>query len=296
MIMGMGLDGILHPRSNREHFVEVLSTDRTFAHGTPEFMTQAFLRTTGGDPKALIHLVDTQVDSTLEDLAAIPVPTAVILGTEDDNGPGPGLADALGAAVLRTDTIRRRDPGRGYAPAEVRRTYEEVLDEARRLLGLGEHVIIDATFHDPGERAALHRLADEASADLTELRCELDPQVAARRIVERIERGGDPSEATPELAIELAASFAPWPEAVPLDTSQPVEEVVATALALSTLDKMPQGYDLGLWAKQTPLLHGTESEILGDPAAVAAVVAMVASDDGAFITGTEIRIDGGAHA
>ena len=71
---------------------------------------------------------------------------------------------------------------------------------------------------------------------------------------------------------------------------------VATALALSTLDKMPQGYDLGLWAKQTPLLHGTENEILGDPAAVAAVVAMVASDDGAFITGTEIRIDGGAHA
>ncbi|WP_396908975.1 SDR family NAD(P)-dependent oxidoreductase [Mycolicibacterium sp.] len=71
---------------------------------------------------------------------------------------------------------------------------------------------------------------------------------------------------------------------------------VSTALANSTLDKMPEGYDLGLWAKQTPLLHGTESEILGDPSAVAAVVAMVASDDGAFITGTEIRIDGGAHA
>ncbi|MEE3066056.1 MAG: SDR family oxidoreductase [Actinomycetota bacterium] len=71
---------------------------------------------------------------------------------------------------------------------------------------------------------------------------------------------------------------------------------VATALAMSTLDKMPEGYDLGLWAKQTPLLHGKENEILGDPSSVAAVVAMVASDDGAFITGTEIRIDGGAHA
>ncbi|MCW1820130.1 short-chain dehydrogenase [Mycolicibacterium conceptionense] len=71
---------------------------------------------------------------------------------------------------------------------------------------------------------------------------------------------------------------------------------VSTALANSTLDKMPEGYDLGLWAKQTPLLHGTESEILGDPSAVAAVIAMVASDDGAFITGTEIRVDGGAHA
>ena len=71
---------------------------------------------------------------------------------------------------------------------------------------------------------------------------------------------------------------------------------VATALALSTLDKMPEGYDLGLWAKQTPLLHGQDNEILGDPSAGAAVIAMVASDDGRFITGTEIRVDGGAHA
>lgn len=71
---------------------------------------------------------------------------------------------------------------------------------------------------------------------------------------------------------------------------------VATSLALATLDKMPKGYDLGLWTKQTPLLHGTENDILGDPSAVAAVIAMVASDDGRFITGTEIRVDGGAHA
>ena len=71
---------------------------------------------------------------------------------------------------------------------------------------------------------------------------------------------------------------------------------VATALAMSTLDKMPEGYDLGLWAKQTPLLTGTDGGILGEPSAVAAVIAMVASDDGRFITGTEIRIDGGAHA
>ena len=71
---------------------------------------------------------------------------------------------------------------------------------------------------------------------------------------------------------------------------------VATALAMSTLDKMPEGYDLGLWAKQTPLIHGRDNEILGDPGAVAAVIAMIASDDGRFITGTEIRVDGGAHA
>src|SRR6476659_1895611 len=71
---------------------------------------------------------------------------------------------------------------------------------------------------------------------------------------------------------------------------------VATALALSTLDKMPDGYDLGLWSKQTPLLHGRENEILGDPSSVASVIAMLASHDGACITGTELRVHGGAHA
>lgn len=71
---------------------------------------------------------------------------------------------------------------------------------------------------------------------------------------------------------------------------------VATSLAMSTLDKMPEGYDIGLWGKQTPLLSRSDGNILGEPGAVAAVIAMVASDDGRFITGTEIRVDGGAHA
>jgi NAD(P)-dependent dehydrogenase (short-subunit alcohol dehydrogenase family) len=35
---------------------------------------------------------------------------------------------------------------------------------------------------------------------------------------------------------------------------------------------------------------------MADPSAVAGVIAMLVSDDGAFITGTEIRVDGGTHA
>lgn len=71
---------------------------------------------------------------------------------------------------------------------------------------------------------------------------------------------------------------------------------ISTALALSTLDKMPEDYDIGLWAKQTPILPQDDGGVLGEPANVASVIAMVSSDDGAFLTGTEIRIDGGAHA
>lgn len=68
---------------------------------------------------------------------------------------------------------------------------------------------------------------------------------------------------------------------------------ISTPLANRTLDIMPDGFDPALWTKQRPLL---ESGGLGDPSNVASVIAMAASDDGAFITGTEIRVDGGAHA
>lgn len=141
-----------------------------------------------------------------------------------------GIADRLGAVVLRTDAIRRRDPGRGYEPAAVQRTYEELRAEAARLLALGEHVVLDATFRDACERAAVRALADDAVADLTELRCVLDPAEAARRVEQRRRQGDDPSEAGPEVALELAASFDPWPEAVAMDACRPPEELVGAAL------------------------------------------------------------------
>lgn len=55
---------------------------------------------------------------------------------------------------------------------------------------------------------------------------------------------------------------------------------------------MPDNVDWDLLTKWIPLLGGN----LGNPVHVASVVAMLLSDDGGFITGTEIRIDGGAHA
>ncbi|WP_042431770.1 SDR family NAD(P)-dependent oxidoreductase [Streptacidiphilus anmyonensis] len=54
---------------------------------------------------------------------------------------------------------------------------------------------------------------------------------------------------------------------------------------------LPQDADLSLFAKLAPALgHG-----FAGPDAVAGVVAMLGSADGSFITGTEIRIDGGTH-
>lgn len=54
---------------------------------------------------------------------------------------------------------------------------------------------------------------------------------------------------------------------------------------------LPEDADMMLFMKLQPAL----GEGFAGPETVAGVVAMLASDDGRFITGTEIRIDGGTH-
>ncbi|PPI89524.1 SDR family NAD(P)-dependent oxidoreductase [Nocardia nova] len=55
---------------------------------------------------------------------------------------------------------------------------------------------------------------------------------------------------------------------------------------------LPEDADFSLFTKLMPML----GQGFASPDTVAGVVAMLASDDGAFITGTEVRIDGGTHA
>ncbi|GGU97631.1 oxidoreductase [Streptomyces filipinensis] len=54
---------------------------------------------------------------------------------------------------------------------------------------------------------------------------------------------------------------------------------------------LPEDADMSLFAKLSPAL----GQGFAAPEAVASVVAMLASRDGRFITGTEVRVDGGTH-
>lgn len=54
---------------------------------------------------------------------------------------------------------------------------------------------------------------------------------------------------------------------------------------------IPADGDMMLFAKMSPAL----GQGFAGPHSVAGVVAMLASDDGSFVTGTELRIDGGTH-
>lgn len=101
VIAGMGLEGLLDTGGRGDHFRHILLNLGKHARGSPEWLAEAFLKTTGGDPVALLHLLDTFVDTPREALAAIEQPTLVLSGADDaDNGSHSALADALPDARL----------------------------------------------------------------------------------------------------------------------------------------------------------------------------------------------------
>ena len=103
ILSGMGLPGILHTQGRGDYFRKVLTNLGTFERGSSEWMTEAFLKTTGGDPEALLLILNTFADTSLVELAGIEVPTVVITGDEDDdNGSGEDLAAAIPGAQFKS--------------------------------------------------------------------------------------------------------------------------------------------------------------------------------------------------
>ena len=96
IVAGMGLDGLLDVHRRAGFFAQVLRDRGTHPRGSPAWLAEAFLKTTGGDPLALLPLLDSFVNSTRGELAAIAVPTLVLAGVaDDDNGSAPALAGLL---------------------------------------------------------------------------------------------------------------------------------------------------------------------------------------------------------
>jgi NAD(P)-dependent dehydrogenase (short-subunit alcohol dehydrogenase family) len=58
---------------------------------------------------------------------------------------------------------------------------------------------------------------------------------------------------------------------------------------------LPADADIALFAKAAPALPLPAGAPFAGPDAVAAVVAMLGSPDAFFVTGTEVRVDGGSH-
>lgn len=84
VLSGLGDEGVVDTGRRAGFFRRVLTGFGSFKHGDPEFMSQAFLKTTGGDPQALLGVLDTFVDTPAEEVAKIDLPVLVVGGAADD--------------------------------------------------------------------------------------------------------------------------------------------------------------------------------------------------------------------
>lgn len=93
---GMGLAGLTDTERRAGHFRHILTNLGRHERGSPAWMVEAFLKTTGGDPVALLHIIDTFVSTPLDAIERFDVPALMVCGAEDhDNGSAPELANAL---------------------------------------------------------------------------------------------------------------------------------------------------------------------------------------------------------
>ena len=94
---GQGLEAVAHTVGRGGRFRHVLTHFGTFDPGSPEQAMEDWITARGGDPVALVHVLDTFVDTPLAELARITVPTLVLTGAEDGhNDTAEALANALG--------------------------------------------------------------------------------------------------------------------------------------------------------------------------------------------------------
>lgn len=162
------------------------------------------------------------------------------------------IADRLGVVVLSSDRIRKELAGiapeqSAAAPYEsgiyerrwTERTYSEMLSRAKRLLTLGESVVLDASWTSAEQRAATAAVAGERYADLVQLQCTVPAELAAQRLRART---AGVSDATCEVAELMSASQSPWPGATTIDTSEEsLDGLSAQALSLALATIKPHG-------------------------------------------------------
>jgi aminoglycoside phosphotransferase family enzyme/predicted kinase len=154
-----------------------------------------------------------------------------------------GLADRCGFVTINSDRVRKElaglDPampapapfGTGlYDPESTRRTYAELLRRAGLLLARGESVVLDATWAEPGQRAAATALHERLGAEPVLLHCVLPVPVAQERVAGRY----GPSDADAEVVARGAGRFTPWPDAVGIDTRAGPEACVEKAVTAVT--------------------------------------------------------------
>ena len=99
MLGGMGLGGMLGMGARRDWFIKAIEQRGDWPKGSAESFVGLFLKSTGTNPEAAIHVMQSQVDNTMADIQSVSCPTLVVCGKNDhDNGSAQELAAAIPGA------------------------------------------------------------------------------------------------------------------------------------------------------------------------------------------------------
>jgi aminoglycoside phosphotransferase family enzyme/predicted kinase len=139
--------------------------------------------------------------------------------------------------VLRSDEVRKELAALGphqhalaafreglYGAQHTARTYDVLTTRARVALTHGLSVVLDASWSSTTQRQTAAAVARETTSGLHEFECRAPGEVAATRLRERAARARDPSDATPEIAAEMADHFDAWDGAIVIDTTAGMDE------------------------------------------------------------------------
>ncbi len=96
VVGGQGLEAVAHAGQRGGNYRHILTNFGTFEAGSQEQAVEDWVTASGGDPVALVRVLDTFVDTPPEALARITVPTLIMTGAADGHD---RTAEALARAL-----------------------------------------------------------------------------------------------------------------------------------------------------------------------------------------------------
>ncbi|MGZ6800732.1 MAG: AAA family ATPase, partial [Mycobacteriaceae bacterium] len=147
---------------------------------------------------------------------------AVVLGTDRERKQLMGLAPTMQAAAPYGSGI--------YTPDATRRTYSSLAARTKTLLGMGESVVLDASFADPDFREMFRRVGLTMAAHVVELRCSAPAATIEARLRDRGTRPDPYSDADLDIGRRITSQWQEWPQAATIDTAHGADVALSSAL------------------------------------------------------------------
>jgi uncharacterized protein len=174
-----------------------------------------------------------------DDILHPPRPSIIAIGGFSGSGKStlalalaPSVGAVPGAIVLRSDEIRKQLCGvpalerlgaDGYADGVSRRVYQTLIDRAAAIVGAGHTVVVDAVYARRYDRAAIERVAVDASVPFAGIWLDAPEETLMARVTSRHD---DPSDADADI-IRLQRTHDPgrinWRR---LDASTSIAQIV----------------------------------------------------------------------